>query len=65
MIPRNELTFDGDFKTHKSAAVVIVNFKLVLQELDSYISNSDTRQDEDDYQDVQVVYFIISNVCIR
>jgi hypothetical protein len=38
MIPRNELTFDGDFKTHKSAAVVIVNFKLVLQELDSYIS---------------------------
>ena len=35
MIPRNELTFDGDFRTHKRAAVVIANFKLVLQELDS------------------------------
>jgi hypothetical protein len=35
MIPRNELTFDGDFRTHEHAAVVIVNFKLVLQELDS------------------------------
>jgi hypothetical protein len=35
MIPRNELTFDGDFRTHEHIAVVIVNFKLVLQELDS------------------------------
>jgi hypothetical protein len=35
MIPRNELTFDGDFRTHEHTAVVIVNFKLVLQELDS------------------------------